>query len=146
VSVTTDRATTAKSVTLVDAPAVVRHRFPWLAVLVGALALLTVGVVAIWLAPRQQPAPVQAPWTAGYGPGSAVYAEQVPTTPTRWTDAYGPGSATYTEQVPAAGEDWTTAYGAGSSLYAEQVPPAARDWTTAYAPGTSTYRQQVPRG
>ena len=130
-SVTTERRTPTQSVSATDAPTVQRRRIPWIPVAVGALAVVTVGVIAAWNQPHAAT------------PGS-----------TAWSPAYGAGSTVYSEQVPnaATGADrsgsWADAFGPGSSTYGEQVPPAARirPWTDAYAPGSTTYAEQVPRG
>jgi len=156
-SVTTDRTssaqtvspadTTQQSVTTSSTPGRGRRRTPWLALLVAGLTVLTVAVVVTWTFPRQSSAPVESDWTTAYGPGSALYAEQVPIAAVPWTASYAEGSATYGEQVPAQAKSWTGAYGPGSSTYAEQVPAAGRDdlgWTRVYGPGSSTYTQQVP--
>lgn len=143
-SVTTQRPT--QTVRTPDAPAVEHRRTPWFALVVGVLAVVTVGLVVAWNLPRDEAAPASTTgWTAGYGPGSAVYREQVPQVAPRWEAAYGPGSSLYAQQVPSDPSAWTRAYGPGSSVYAEQVPVGPASWAAAYGPGSSVYAQQVPQ-
>jgi hypothetical protein len=157
VSVTTERPASTQSVSATDAPAVQRRRIPWIPVAVGALAVITVGVIASWNQPQSAaPAPVE--WSSGYGVGSSVYSEQVPRAATgsdaadSWAEMYGPGSSTYAEQVPtpARVRPSTDGYGPGSTTYSEQVPSSATAavradyWAYAYGPGSSTYPEQVP--
>jgi len=76
-----------------------------LALVVVALAAVTVALVSGWLrplgvgSPEQVPAPmpVQAP---AFQPGGSVYDQQVPGV--GWSDTFGPGSVLYEEQVPSA--------------------------------------------
>jgi hypothetical protein len=99
VSVTTQRPT--QTAITAGTPVVVRRRAPWLALVVGVLAAVTVGLVIAWNLPRDTaPAATTLDWATGYGPGSAVYREQVPQVALRWEAAYGPGSSVYAEQVP----------------------------------------------
>lgn len=143
-SVTTQRPT--QTVRTADAPVVERRRTPWLALVVGALAVITVGLVVAWNLPRDAvPASSTSEWARGYGPGSAVYNEQVPQVAPRWESGYGPGSTVYREQVPSDPNAWTQAYGPGSSVYAEQVPTGSSSWATAYGPGSTVYGEQVPQ-
>lgn len=119
-SVTTQRPTSTVSTT---AAAAERPRIPWLALIVGTLTVVTVGLVIAWTLPRDAaPVATTGNWVRGYGPGSAVYNEQVPQVATRWEAAYGPGGTVYRAQVPNDPNAWTQAYGPGSTVYSGQVP------------------------
>ena len=115
----------ARTSSVDEAPAPRRHGRA-LALLVGGLAVVTVGAIVVWNLPHDA-APVPAsssPDLSAYAPGGAVYDAQVPGAVTPWTSWYGPGSTIYGEQVPTAPTPWTTWYGPGSTIYAEQVPSA----------------------
>jgi hypothetical protein len=88
-----------------------------------------------WIVSSQPTEPAPVDWSA-YGPGSAVYDEQVPTVSeaasslaSSLADGYGPGSTTYREQVPSLAREAARiaeGYGPGSTTYSEQVPAAGR--------------------
>ena len=77
-----------------------------LALVVVALAAVTVALVSGWLrplgvgSPEQVPAPMPVQAPPAYRSGGSVYDQQVPGV--GWSDTFGPGSVLYEEQVPSA--------------------------------------------
>jgi len=78
-----------------------------LALVVVALAAVTVALVSGWLrplglgSPAQVPAPMPVQAPPAYRSGGSVYDQQVPGV-VGWSDTFGPGSVLYEEQVPSA--------------------------------------------
>ncbi|MEZ0447996.1 hypothetical protein [Cellulomonas sp. ICMP 17802] len=98
------------------------------ALVVVALAALTITLVSAWLRPLGAGAPAEVP-------------AQVPAAP----PAYLSGGSVYDEQVPAAGLSDT--YGPGSAIYDQQVPPAARGVVSTERPRfTATFPVGAPQG
>jgi hypothetical protein len=117
-----------------------------LALLVGGLAIVTIGAALAWNRP-QDATPVPAPADlAAYAAGGSVYGEQVPSSGTAPDQsAYAAGGSVYAEQVPSSATSWVTAYGPQGLVHSEHVPAGASwHWVAGYGTGSTTYAEQVP--